>query len=209
MDGVIVDSNPFHKKAYREFCKKHGLTLTDRDFDQKISGRTNKSALAALFGENLSARDVRRYEEEKEAEFRRLFDKSVKPLPGLERFLESLKKAGVPAAIGTSAPRENLRFVLKKTGLARYFDVFVDSHGIKRGKPDPEIYLKAARRVRRLPECCIVIEDSFPGVEAARRAGMKCIAVTTSHTKKELSHADLVVRDFRSLEPARVAALLD
>lgn len=209
MDGVIVDSNPFHKKAYRIFCEKHGIHLTDRIFDEKISGRTNKSALAALFGENLPARDVLRYEEEKEAEFRKLFGKFVKPLPGLEHFLKSLRKARVPTAIGTSAPRKNLEFILKKTGLSPYFDAFVDSHGIKRGKPDPEIYLKAASRVRRLPDRCVVIEDSFPGIEAAARAGMKCIAITTSHTKKELSRADLVLPDFRSLDPARVTALLD
>jgi beta-phosphoglucomutase family hydrolase len=207
MDGVLVDNNPFHKKAYLEFCRRHGVSLTDAEFEKHLFGRTNRDVLRRLFGP-LSAARTRAYEREKERLYRRLYAPHIRPLKGVRRFLRALRTAGVPVALATSAPPENVRYTLSGTGLGRAFDAILDSRAVKKGKPDPEIYLKSARRLGVPPRRCVVIEDSLSGIRAARRARMPVVAVTTTHSRRELSRrADLVVDDFSELDPAGMLRL--
>src|SRR5690348_15626472 len=140
MDGVIIDSNPAHKIALKQFCKQHGYDLSDDHLREKIYGRTNKDWIPNLFGK-LSPEQVKRYADEKEALFRELYKKDVQPLKGLVGFLEQALKLGVPQAIATSAPRENVDFTLEHTGIEKYFSAMLDESFVTRGKPDPEIYL--------------------------------------------------------------------
>jgi beta-phosphoglucomutase len=105
----------------------------------------------------------------------------------------------VPVAIGTSAPRSNVDFVLQHTGLGEFFPVILDETDVERGKPDPEIYLKVAARLRLPPGRCIIFEDSLSGVEAAQRAGAFVIGVATTHRVEELAHTDFVIHDFTRL----------
>ena len=200
MDGVIIDSNPFHKISLRQFCEKYGYHLSDEELVNRIYGRTNKEWITNLFGP-LSHDELIRYEEEKEGLFRELFKNDIKALDGLNQFLHQLKEKNIPVAIGTSAPRSNVDYVLAHTKLEKYFSVILDESHVEHGKPNPEIYLKVADRLGFEPARCVVFEDSLSGVESARRAGAKVVGVATTHSVDELSHTDLVIADFNTLTP--------
>jgi len=201
MDGVIIDSNPFHKISLRQFCEKYGYHLSDDELVSKIYGRTNKDWIANLFGA-LTKEELTNYGEEKEALFREIYKNDISALKGLPEFLKSLKEKNIPVAIGTSAPRSNVDFVLSHTGLGEYFSAILDESDVVKGKPDPEIYLKVAAKLGYEPTHCIVFEDSLSGVESARKAGAKVVGVATTHTFEELSHTDFVIEDFTDLTPA-------
>lgn len=209
MDGVITDSNPYHKRAWEIFCKKYGVELTEEDLQQHVYGQTNKHALKHIFSDDLPPEDHDRYAEEKEALYRELHEPEMELAPGLKDFLKMLKQHQVQTAVATSAPTENLNFTLDRLGIRDYFDQLIDISGVKNGKPDPEIYLKAAKALGVEPERCIVMEDSAPGVEAGQRAGMKVIGLTTTHSREELSHTDLVIDDFRGLTMEKLQRLLE
>ena len=207
MDGVIIDSNPFHKIALKEFCKLHGYELTEEELRLKIYGRTNKDWIPNLFG-TLSPEVVARYGEEKEAMFREIYKNDVKLVDGLREFLDSLEAAGIPRAIATSAPRSNVDFTLKYTNTGKYFKTILDEAFVTRGKPDPEIYLKTAAALGFEPKNCVVFEDSLSGVAAGKRAGCKVVGITTTHTAEELHETDFIIKDFIGLEPATLFSRL-
>ncbi|HRI79095.1 MAG TPA: HAD family phosphatase [Cyclobacteriaceae bacterium] len=200
MDGVIVDSNPFHKISLIQFVRKYGFDFTEQQLKEKVFGRTNGEWLTNLFGPMPSAR-LREMAEEKEKLFREMYARDVKPVPGLISFLEKLEQQKFPKAIATSAPSSNVEFTLDGTGTRRFFKTILDDSFIILSKPNPEIYLKAAAALKMPPEKCIVIEDSLSGLEAGRAAGCKIVGITTTHSPEELVHADCVIEDFIDLDP--------
>ncbi|MEX2232032.1 MAG: HAD family phosphatase [Cyclobacteriaceae bacterium] len=200
MDGVIVDSNPFHKIALRQFCSAHGHDLTEEELREKIYGRRNQDWLINVFG-RLDPESMKRYADEKEALFRKVYDKDIKPVDGLPAFLKKLSDLGTPLAIATSAPRANVDFTLVKTGLGRYFNTILDDTFVSKGKPHPEVYLKTAKALNYKPENCVVFEDSLAGVEAAKKAGCKVVGISTTHTREELDQTDMVIENFDGLNP--------
>jgi beta-phosphoglucomutase len=200
MDGVLVDTNPYHKISLKQFCTRHGYELNEEDLNNKIYGRTNNEWIRNLFG-SLPKERILELGEEKEALFRSIYKDVIEPLAGLEELLKRLTQASIPIAIGTSAPRSNVDFVLESTRLKKYFNIILDQSHVEHGKPDPEIYLKVADRLGFEPKHCIVFEDSLSGVEAAQRAGAKVVGVTTTHSREELAHTDFVISDFKDLTP--------
>ena len=198
MDGVIVLSNPFHKKAWKQFFKKHGFGLTEDDLKSHVYGKINSEILKYYFSD-ISSEKIREYAEEKESLYRDLISNDMKSPDNLSRFLGLLAKNDVICAISTSAPSENVDFVLNKLRIRKYFEVIVDDTQVLKGKPDPEIYLKTAGLIDYAPKKCIVIEDSISGIRSGKNAGMKVIAITTTHTREELSEADLIIDDFSEL----------
>jgi beta-phosphoglucomutase len=198
MDGVIVDSNPFHKIALKEFCSRHGHELTDDQLLKRIYGRTNREWITELFGK-LPEDQLLEYAEEKEALYRKLFEEDIRPLDGLIRFLDHLNEHKILRAIGTSAPRSNVDYTLNKTHTVKYFPTILHDAFVTHSKPDPEIYLRCAEALGLPNNQCIVIEDSLSGVEAGKKAGSKVIGVTTTHPRSELLHCDLVIDDFEGL----------
>ena len=207
MDGVIVDSNPFHKVALRQFCKKYGHDLSEEQLREKIYGRTNKDWIPNIFGK-LEPGQLKKYADEKEGLFRKLYENDIKPVEGLISFLEKMEQQNIARAIATSAPRANVDFTLEKTGIGRFFDTILDEAFVTRGKPDPEIYLKTAAALGFKPENCIVLEDSLSGVESARSAGCKVIGITTTHSKEELQNTDLAIDNFNGADPKTLISKL-
>ncbi|HEY9005114.1 HAD family hydrolase [Ohtaekwangia sp.] len=207
MDGVIVDSNPYHKIALIQFCKEHGYNLSEQELREKIYGRTNRDWIMNIFG-NIGDEKIRLYTEEKEALYRKLYDKDIKLVNGLMEFLEKAEKAGIPRAVATSAPRANVDFSLSKTNTERFFPTILDDSFVSKGKPDPEIYLKSAAAVGYKPENCIVFEDSLSGVAAGKAAGCKVVGITTTHTPEELSQTDFIIEDFQNLDPETLISRL-
>lgn len=207
MDGVIVDSNPFHKIALKQFCKKYGHDLDETQLLEKIYGRTNKDWLKNVFGE-LDPATMKKYADEKELLFRELYKNDIQPVDGLLNFLDRLNELKVAKAIATSAPIENVEFTLSKTGMKKYFATILDESFVSKGKPDPEIYLKTAAALGFAPENCIVIEDSLSGIKAGKNAGCKVVGITTTHTKEEMTETDLVIHNFVDLDPQTLISKL-
>ena len=207
MDGVLVDSNPFHKIALKQFCEKYGYSLTEKELREKIYGRTNKDWIVNIFG-NIGEEKIQQYANEKETLYRQLYANDIVPLKGILSFLDKLDENNIPRAIGTSAQRANVDFTLSKTKMDKYFEVILDDTYIVHSKPDPEIYIKAAAALRLTNANCIVIEDSLSGVQAGKAAGSKVIGITTTHTPKELGEADLIIDDFVNLDPKKLISAL-
>lgn len=206
MDGVIADTNPYHATAWREYYQRYGKTLSDADFVEHVSGKHNRSIVAHLFaGQILSDDEILRLGDEKETLFREIYEPHIGPVPGLPSFLQALRAATIKTAVGTSAPAENLYFVLDKLHLRPYFDVLLHEKLVTRPKPDPEIYQKAMQMLGVTPADTVIFEDSMTGIQAARASGARVVGVATTHTPAELATvADLVIQDFEGLHLAEL-----
>lgn len=132
---------------------------------------------------------------------------TLKSMLGLEELLKDLKSHKIKIALATSAPPANVKFTLGRTGLKKYFKVIIDAAGVKLGKPNPDIFLKAAKRLKVSAKNCIVFEDTFMGIDAAKRAKMKVVGVATSHKSGELKHTDLIIKDFSKVTLENLAKL--
>ena len=185
MDGVIVDNHKWHLEAWIEFGRRHGLKTTPEEFSASF-GSTNHLIMNSLFDGKITEEDILAFGREKEALFRALYRPFIKPVDGLPAFLQYAREKGIPIALATSAPAENVKFTLEATGLEGYFDLITDSSMVSRGKPDPQVYLLTAAKLGVSPSDCIVFEDSVPGIQSATKAGMRVIGVATTHKSAEL-----------------------
>jgi HAD superfamily hydrolase (TIGR01509 family) len=207
MDGVLVDSNPFHKISLKQFCAKYGFKLSEEYLREKIYGRTNKDWIPNVFGK-LPIDQIMKYQDEKEALFRELYKNDIEPIAGLVSFLEKLVVNNIPRAIATSAPRANVDFTLAHTHTEAFFPTILDESFVTKGKPDPEIYVKTAKALGFDPAKCVVFEDSLSGVLSGKAAGCKVVGITTTHTATELSETDFVIDDFLHLDPKTLISRL-
>ncbi|MCF7805387.1 MAG: HAD family phosphatase [Candidatus Marinimicrobia bacterium] len=207
MDGVIVDSNPAHKEAIQRFLQRHDQSLSDNELREKVYGRTNRDWLRNTFN-GITEEQIAEYIDEKEAIFREIFAGDIRPLPGLQEFLDSLQGMQVPMAVGTSAPQVNADWVLNQTGLREYFEVVLQAEDVTHGKPHPEMYLKSAWALGMRPEDCIIFEDSVSGIEAGRRAGGTVIGVTTTHSREEMAATAFVISDFTEITPEQLPEIV-
>jgi beta-phosphoglucomutase len=198
MDGVLIDNARFHRQNWYAFAEQHGRSLTHAEYDQYINGRVAASALPYVLDRPLSPDEVATLGAALDANYRALYRPHLAPTPGLGTFLNWLRQQGIRCGVGSSAPPENIDMVLDGLGIRPYFDTLVNATMISRGKPDPEIYLTAADRLGTLPTECVVFEDAFSGIEAGLRAGMRVVALATTHTPAELAHtgADLIISNF-------------
>ena len=146
--------------------------------------------------------------EEKEALYREIYAPDVAFLPGFIDFLRSLKKNHIKTAVATAAPKVNLDFLLEHIDLRNDFDVLIDDSEVDKGKPDPEIYLKAAEKLGFSPELCLVFEDSLAGIQAAINAGIKVIGVTTTNPPENMQNTNLVIKDFTEINMTRITELM-
>lgn len=196
MDGVLVNTNPWHRLAWREFCGQYGLRVTDEELENRMYGRRNDEILRAFFGEGLPAAEIWRRSREKEALFRSKIRSQITEavVPGVREFLNSYKQ--YPAALASNAERANIDFVLSELGLGGHFQALVNGSDVTRPKPAPEIYLRAAEMLGLEPAECLVFEDSVTGVTAARAAGMRVVGLQTTHP--DLPGAEVVVEDFHA-----------
>jgi len=211
MDGVLVDNIPVHMKAFGEYARRRGVAV-DTSIVMSMSGRSNAEIFDALFPrEVVESVGTKRLGDEKEAIYREIYAPALAPARGLVDFLNGLKECGVKLAVGTSAPRANLDFVLDGLDLRTRFDTLVDLDMVTRAKPDPEIYLTAVERLGLRAEECIVFEDAIAGIEAARAAGIKVVALSTSIAAERLLQTPgvvLAVPDFAELSFTQLNDLL-
>jgi len=207
LDGVVVDSNPFHYIAWTNFLLKFGIEINGDIFRKVISGTTNEYAFSKLFGRDFSAAEVQELGDEIEVEFRSTISQSAdfREVTGLSALLSAARNAGLKIALATSAPPENVELALGTLRISTYFDVIVDNTMVSRGKPDPEVYLKAMQKLGLQADECLVFEDSMAGVKSALGAGLRVIGLTTTHSHDELLKAGtlLAIADFSNSSPKR------
>ncbi len=192
MDGVIASTAPYHLKAWQEVFRKRCVEFTERDFSRHF-GQRNDSIIKSAMGEDISREEMETIADEKEKSFRRRLGKDIRPLSGVIELMDSLLRHGFKMALASSAPPENISLITRSLGIERLFHTIVSGHEVPRGKPAPDVFLLAAERLGIEPARFIVVEDAVAGVQAAKRAGMYCLAVTNTHTRDRLLEADLVV----------------
>lgn len=202
MDGVLVDTNPFHKRAWTAYARQLGHDISEEWMASHVYGRINREALASLLGYEPTEEEVKEHTRKKETMFIGEYSNHIRLVAGLKTLLPVAKSMGIPMAVATSAPRMNVEFIFDRLGLDEYFPIVVDDEFVKKGKPNPEIYLLTAQKLGFNPTDCLVFEDSFSGVTAGLDAGMKVIAVSTTHAAEEFDGVEIVIEDFEELNTA-------
>ena len=193
MDGVIVDSNPWHRMAWSEYMRRHGIEMTEA-MQQRMYGKRNDEIVRDFFGAQLGNPEVFTHGAHKEALYREMIEPRIGEslVPGIREFLARHRNPDL--AVATNAEPANVDFVLDGSGLRPFFRVIVNGHQVTNPKPHPEIYLRAAAGLQVPPADCIVFEDSHTGVESGLAAGMRVIGVGTTHD--DLPGVSLLIRDF-------------
>ncbi len=208
MDGTMVDNMMVHHRAWQRKLAALGLTLTLEEVRLQIHG-INEEIIERLFGNRFTEEERRRIAWEKEAEYRDIFLPELRLIDGLSEFLQEASASRIPMGIGTAAPAENVGFVLDHLQLRPSFGSVIHAGMVTKGKPDPEVFLRVADELNATPANCIVFEDSPTGAEAARRAGMKAIILTTTHQAEEFAGFEHVLKtlpDFRGLKVDHIRA---
>lgn len=197
MDGVLVDSADYHYAAWREALARERYDISYEAF-RATFGQRNDAILRGIFGPDLPDAEVDRIADLKEALYRQFVcERGIAPSPGVLRWLQALRAAGWRQAVASAAPRANIDAILATVGIGHYFDAITSGEDVTRGKPDPQVYLISAQRVGAPPARCVVVEDAPAGLEGARRAGMRCIGVTSTHGRL---NADVVVASLDELD---------
>lgn len=209
MDGVICHTNPFHSQAFKIFFEKRNLFPTEEDFMRHMYGKNNGYILSHFLGRKIDGQELLELEDEKESLFREIYQHHVDPIVGFMEFFHALKEHGLKTGVATSAPFANLELIGGKLDLFPYLESALASEQVSKHKPDPEVYLKTAANLSLLPGQCIVFEDSFSGVSAAKNAGMKVVGVLSSHRVDELPICDLYIENYLNLDVQEVISMLD
>jgi HAD superfamily hydrolase (TIGR01509 family) len=194
MDGTIIDSGECHYISWKETFNKHGFDLDRHVFYQNF-GQNNQACMPIYLGFEPSQELFEQISLEKEALFRKLALEQATLVKGVESWLREAKNAGMIQVITSSAPMDNITALIDRFELSSYFDDLISGFEFP-AKPAPDIFLKAADMLKKPVDCCCVIEDSIPGITAAKKAGMPCIAVSTTRPPSELYLADYVLEDF-------------
>ncbi len=202
MDGTIVDNMAFHTKSWIAFFERRGMHVDPDEFFLATAGRQGVEIMRNYMGADLSDHDNIALNAEKEAVYRELYEPHLKAIDGFDALIANAGSQSVALAVATSAPDENIVFTLDGLDLRRHFHAVVGATDVKRGKPEPDVFLMAAERCGVAPEHCIVFEDAPLGVEAARRAGMRAVVLTTTLPAEAFAQYDNVIhiaRDFSEL----------
>ncbi len=211
MDGVLVDSYRAHFESWQRVAAERGVAYSEKEFARSF-GRTSREIIKGTWGRgDLDDATIAAIDARKEALFRDIIRARFPMMDGVRELLDGLHRAGFRVAIGSSAPPENVALVLEHFGGPSRFDGIVNGMDVKRGKPDPQVFLLAAERAGVQPSRCVVIEDARPGIEAATRAGMASVAlVSTGRSEDDFRpvRPGLIVHSLRELNPPLLAKLI-
>ena len=216
-DGVVVDSEPVHLVCFQRVLETVGVELSESDYYDKYLGYDDRDCLriaARDAGLDLDAERIARLTAEKTVLVQRAFAEAIQPLPGAVELIRAAAAAGVALAVCSGALREEIELASRALGVLECFRTIVPAEDVARGKPDPEGYLKVRERLAAvtgreiLPARCVVVEDSPAGIDAARAAGMKVLAVTNSYSRERLNAADRVVDSLAEVTPESLGELL-
>jgi len=208
MDGVLADTGPIHYESWVKLAKQIKVKFSKKFFNITF-GRQSISITRELVGPKIKQEVVEKWANLKEQYYREMVKDELKPLPGALALIKALHARNFKLAVGSSGPPENVDLLLSTLSIKDYFDVIITAAEVKNGKPAPDVFLIAAERLNIKVDNCLVIEDAPVGITAARKAGMKIIALRTTHCNVELLDADMVVQDLSSVSINDILKLLD
>ncbi|ATA56122.1 MULTISPECIES: HAD family phosphatase [Variovorax] len=211
MDGTMIDSMPWHARSWVTFAQRHGVQLDVSEILARTTGRTGTESMRELFERELSDAECQAMVHEKEEIYRELFHDNFTEVAGFTAFAKAAVARGLKVAVGTAGDRHNIAFAMSRLKMDPLPLAIVGGDEGFSGKPTPAIFLEAARRIGVAPERCIVFEDAPFGIEAARRGGMRAVAVCSTHTAAELAgpHVIAAVRDYNELAHSNFLETLD
>jgi len=211
MDGTIVDNMAFHTDSWLAFFARRGKTYDADAFFRETAGAQGREILRARLGPDIPDDQIAVLAQEKDALYREMYGPHRRAIEGFEHLVTAARAQGVKLAVATSAPPKNIVFTLDELDLRRHFDTVVGAADVKQGKPHPDVFLKAAEQLGMAPAECIVFEDAPMGVEAARRAGMRAVVITTTLPAEAFAEFDNVIRvvdDYADLDIGALCASL-
>ena len=200
MDGTLVDNIPFHRDAWLQFLQKHGIHLNASQFHAQNHG-TIDEMIQRFFPQIQDPYQLYELGQEKERTYREMYRPHIHEVKGLTAFLQKLHAKGIEAHLATMGDPPNIDFTLDSLGIRSFFGFVTGGHEVSKGKPDPEIFLLSMQKAGLQPDECLVVEDSKGGIEAAKRAGISVIGISTSESKDTLKWLGCVevVEDFEEL----------
>lgn len=210
-DGVVVDSSAQHEESWERLAEEEGLPLFEGHFKLGF-GKRNQLIIPEILKWAEDPIEIARLGDRKETLYRRILSETgIDPLPGARAFVESLREAGLPYAVGSSTPRENIEAVVEGARMQGLFETIVAAADVSKGKPNPEVFLKAAAAIHAPAERCIVFEDSLSGIEAGLAGGMHVVALATTNSPEILieSGAFLVAESFEELKVTELLQRID
>ena len=216
-NGIIVDDEPIHFELFQRVLKEEGIKLTEADYYARYLGCDDRGAFTIAYreqGRALSHSKLARLIERKAAYYQEDIKSKMRVFPGVQTLVPHLAEK-LPLAIASGALRNEIEIILSGIGLSAHFHAIVSAEDVTRGKPEPEIFLKALAQLNAAlasdhpisPAECLVIEDSKEGIHGARRAGMKCLAVTNSHPSELLNEADSIVDSLEGIGQSQLEAI--
>ncbi|MHA1191095.1 MAG: HAD family hydrolase [Promethearchaeota archaeon] len=194
MDGVLADTGPIHYESWVKMANEIGKTFK-KSFFEDTFGQQSVPITRQLVGRKVDQNLVEKWAQLKEKYYREMVKDKIEPLPGVIELIEDLKSINFKLAVGSSGPPENVELLLKSLKIELFFDTIITAAEVQNGKPFPDVFLIAAQKINVKPQNCLVIEDAPVGIEAAKRANMKCIALSTTHDIVELRTADMIAQD--------------
>ena len=199
MDGVLIDSHSLHKKVWAKFLTSLNRPPTEEDLDFVLDGRKRGEILQHFLGD-LSPEQLWEYGQRKD-EIYWQFSTELRTITGVEEFLGALSAEGIPMAVATSASSGRARDTLAHLGILPHFSILITGDDVDKGKPDPEIFVRAAEKLDLTPKNLLVVEDAVSGVKAAKSARMKCLGIAANGRGELLSEAgaDRVIADYREI----------
>lgn len=207
LDGVVVNTVPIHFKAWKKMFAEYREKFTFEDYQRKVDGIPRIDGAKAILTD-LSDSKLENATDKKQRYFLQFLKKGKIPVfKSTVKLIKELKDKNIKIAVISSS--KNCSYILKKTGLINVFDIEVNGNDITKGKPDPQIFLMAADRLKLRPKNCIVFEDAFLGVEAAKHAGMVCIGINRHNNPKRLKKADKIVKDLKEIDYSQLKSLLE
>jgi beta-phosphoglucomutase len=208
VDGTMVPNTPYHQQAFLELARRHGVSLTAQEYMQRYHARTNHEILRDMFGSHLSDAKLLQLAYEKESLYREIYKSWLSEVDGLNALIEDLLRNGIHCCAASNGPRENVAMVINLLGLESKFKFALSYEDVARGKPAPDLFLTAAKRLNTSPEECLVFEDSTAGFQAATAAGMKYIAICAdSEHAPSIPNSSplLLITDFLGLDAKKLA----
>jgi len=206
MDGTLIESTEADYLAWKQLFADYQKPLSYEDYFPLLGA---KSAVVVQSRLLLNEEQAKIALAKKLAYFTEIVSQSgIQPVPFAVKLLQQLQQYDLKIALATSSRREKMKMVLKLTGLLPYFEAIVTGEEVKRSKPAPDIFLKAAKKLELQPEQCLVIEDAINGIKAAKNAGMKCIAITTTHPPEMLQEADLIIDTYEAVNFPNLCGLV-
>ncbi|MCA8832250.1 HAD family hydrolase [Hymenobacter pini] len=209
MDGVLIDNTPDQAKAFQLLFRDLGLTTNARKLLRRLNGMPATNILKTVFTNPVPEKQLKEYAAQREFMYRVLYWNKRREVTGLTPFLQAARAAGFKIGLGTGSATDTIEYIIDHLDLRRYFDVIVGKDDVSKGKPHAETYTVTAHQLGVPPERCVVLEDALLGEQAAYRAGMHCIGVTTTLKATEFQAPLFTIQDFTQLSPQLILDLLE